>query len=76
MQVLRKYINAFSSYSVKTTGKRDGQTDRRTDGQTDGRMGALQYLPVPGPTARREIIINIQDDLYEQALFCHTMAYI
>ena len=33
-KVLRKYINAFSSYSAKT--KRDGQTDGR---------GALQYLP-------------------------------
>ena len=39
---LRKYINAFLSYSAKT--KRDGWMDRRTDRQTDGR-GALQYLP-------------------------------
>ena len=37
-KVLRKYINVFSSYSVKT--KREGRTDRRTDGR-----GALLYLP-------------------------------
>ena len=41
-KVLRKYINAFSSYSAKT--KRDGQTDGHTDGRGGG-GGALQYLP-------------------------------
>ena len=40
--VLRKYINAFSSYSAKT--KSDGRTDGRTDRQTDG-WGELLYLP-------------------------------
>ena len=37
-KVLKKYINAFLSYSAKT--KRDGQMDGWTD-----RRGALQYLP-------------------------------
>ena len=47
---LRKYINAFSSYSAKT--KRDGQTD----GQTDGRGGGGRcYISRPGPP--REIKI-------------------
>ena len=45
-KVLRKYINAFSSYSAKT--KRDGRTDRQTDG---GRC----YISRPGPPAPREI---------------------
>ena len=48
IKVLRKYINAFSSYSAKT--KRDGQTDKRTGGNCN--------ISRPGPSARREIIIG------------------
>ena len=48
---MRKYSNAFLSYSAKT--KRDGQTDR----QTDRRTGGVAISPVPG--LRREIINKI-----------------
>ena len=41
-KVTRKYINAFSSYSVKT--KRDRQMDRQMDGGGGG-GGRWQYLP-------------------------------
>ena len=57
-KVLRKYSNAFLSYSAKT--KRDGQ-DRRTD-----RRGALQYLPSPGPTAQagdKKQWVDINDEI-------------
>ena len=56
-KVLRKYINAFLSYSAKTKrdgqtdGRTDGRTDRRTDGQTDrqtDRCGGVAISPVPG----------------------------
>ena len=55
-KVLRKYINAFSSYNAKT--KRDGRTDRWTDRQTDGRTDRRTEgvaISHPGPPAPREI---------------------
>ena len=48
-KVLRKYINAFPSYSAET----------KRDGRTDGRMGGVAISPVPGPAARREIKIEL-----------------
>ena len=45
-------------------------TDRQTDGQTDGRMGGVAISPVPGPTARREIINPFHYNMNNISDFC------
>ena len=57
--------NTSMRFRVSAKTERDGRTDGQTDGGTDGWMDGrtdgwgFAISPIPGPSARREIISNI-----------------